>query len=263
MPSGGSHASRALRSTRAANTRETGAATTRSARTVLGIARCDGLVPPAGRMATAERVATPVRCPCVAGLAVPVSGCPDELTDVGDASFEVPDAPLPSERASIASATSPAAARDRGGGVLEHEQPRPGNLARDRLAVSDGEERVAATVNDERRGPRSRADARTSGLAVELENTIPIWFAIWTGGAVPGVRSQMRAATERGGDRVVTEDLRASGGESATASRSVQSGIGCANSRLIVVCHGREVIVGRAGGDRAGADQGEARERAG
>src|SRR5947209_949882 len=40
---------------------------------------------------------------------------------------------------------------DRSGGLLEDEQPRPGDLARDRLAVADGEERVAAAVDDERR----------------------------------------------------------------------------------------------------------------
>jgi len=35
---------------------------------------------------------------------------------------------------------------DRGGGLIENEQPRPGDLAGDRLAVADGEERVAAAV---------------------------------------------------------------------------------------------------------------------
>ena len=39
---------------------------------------------------------------------------------------------------------------DRSGGLLEDEQPRPRDLARDRLAVADGEEKVAAAVDDER-----------------------------------------------------------------------------------------------------------------
>ena len=39
---------------------------------------------------------------------------------------------------------------DGGGGVIEHEQPGPGDLACDRLAVADREERVAAAVDDER-----------------------------------------------------------------------------------------------------------------
>src|SRR5262249_31584661 len=38
---------------------------------------------------------------------------------------------------------------DRSGSFLEDEQPRPGDLARDRLAVANGEERVPAAVDDE------------------------------------------------------------------------------------------------------------------
>ena len=34
---------------------------------------------------------------------------------------------------------------DRGGGPFEHEQPRTGDLVRERFAVADGEERVAPT----------------------------------------------------------------------------------------------------------------------
>ncbi len=40
---------------------------------------------------------------------------------------------------------------DRGRGLLEHEQPRIGDLARERLAVADGEERVPVTVHHEHR----------------------------------------------------------------------------------------------------------------
>ena len=38
---------------------------------------------------------------------------------------------------------------DRGGSLFEDEQPCPGDLARDCLAVADGEERVPAAVDDE------------------------------------------------------------------------------------------------------------------
>lgn len=41
--------------------------------------------------------------------------------------------------------------RDRGGRLLEHEQSRSGNLARECLAVADGEERVLPTVHHEHR----------------------------------------------------------------------------------------------------------------
>ena len=40
---------------------------------------------------------------------------------------------------------------DRRRGLFEHEQPRSGDLARERFAVADREERVAATVHDKRR----------------------------------------------------------------------------------------------------------------
>src|SRR2546423_15263576 len=39
---------------------------------------------------------------------------------------------------------------DGSGSFLEDEQPRPGDLARDSLAVADGGERVPAAVDDER-----------------------------------------------------------------------------------------------------------------
>ena len=92
---------------------------------------------------------------------------------------------------------------------------------------------------------------------------MPIWLAIWTEGAVPGVRSQMRAAIARRGDGVVAEDLRAGGGE--LRHRLAVGPVGHrmreqpAHRRLVMV---GEVIVGRPGRDRAGAGQGERRERA-
>ena len=119
---------------------------------------------------------------------------------------------------------------DRSGGLLEDEQPRPGDLARDRLAVADGEERVAAAVDDE----RGDLDLGQALAQLSLENTMPIWLAIWIGGAVPGVRSQMRAAIARAATGSSPRISARAAAYPATAWRSVQSGIGCANSRLIV-----------------------------
>jgi hypothetical protein len=73
----------------------------------------------------------------------------------------------------------------------------------------------------------------------------------------------MRAAIARAATGSSPRISARAAANSATASRSVQSGIGCANSahrRLVVV---GEVSVGLAGRDRAGAGQGERRERAG
>ena len=91
---------------------------------------------------------------------------------------------------------------------------------------------------------------------------MPIWLAIWTGAAVPGVRSQMRPAIARRGDGVVAEDLRAGGSE--LRHRLPVGPVGHrmreqpTHRRLVMI---GKVIVGRAGRDRAGADQGERRER--
>ena len=104
--------------------------------------------------------------------------------------------------------------------------------------------------------------SRQRGLQSSLENTMPVWLAIWTGDAVPGVRSQMRAASARG-DGIVAEDLRAAGGE--LRNRLAVGPIGhrtreqSAQRRLVMV---GEVVVRRPKGDRASADQGERRERA-
>jgi hypothetical protein len=85
-----------------------------------------------------------------------------------------------------------------------------------------------------------------------------IWLAIWTGCAVPDTRSDCAR-----GDGVVAEDLRAGGGE--LRNRLAVGPIGHrtreqpAHRRLVMA---GEVIVGRARGNRAGAGQGERRERA-
>src|SRR6266568_9419651 len=57
---------------------------------------------------------------------------------------------------------------DRSGSFLEDEQPCPGDLARDRLAVADGEEPVAAAVDDERGDPDLGQALAPAGFAVEL-----------------------------------------------------------------------------------------------
>jgi hypothetical protein len=77
-------------------------------------------------------------------------------------------------RASIVSAISFAAASgNRGGGVLEDEQSGAGDLTRDRLAVADGEERVAASVDDESGMSISGRRSRHRGLQLSLANTMP------------------------------------------------------------------------------------------
>ena len=86
---------------------------------------------------------------------------------------------------------------------------------------------------------------------------MPIWLAIWTGGAVPGVRSQMRGGDRARGDGVVAEDLGAGGGE--LRHRLAVGPVGHrmreqpAHRRLVMV---GEVIVGRAGRDRRGCRPG-------
>src|SRR5215510_10761730 len=56
---------------------------------------------------------------------------------------------------------------DRSGGLPEDEQPCPGDLARDRLAVADGEERVPAAVDDERGDLDLGQALAPAGCAVE------------------------------------------------------------------------------------------------
>jgi len=91
---------------------------------------------------------------------------------------------------------------------------------------------------------------------------MPSWLAIWTAGAVPGVRSQMRSKCARS-DEVVAADLRVGGGELrnrlAVGPVRPRTREQLPHRRLVMA---GEVIVGRARGNRAGADQGERRERA-
>jgi len=123
---------------------------------------------------------------------------------------------------------------DRGGRFLEDEQPCPGDLARDGLAVADGEERVPAAVDDERGDLDLGQALAPAGSQLSLAKTMPSWLAIWTGGVVPGVRSQMHAAVARAAAGSSPRISARAAADSATASRSVQSGTGRVNGCFIV-----------------------------
>src|SRR5215218_10906197 len=56
----------------------------------------------------------------------------------------------------------------RSGGLLEDEHARLGDLTRDRLAVAEREEQVAAAMNDERGDPDLGQTLAPTGGAVEL-----------------------------------------------------------------------------------------------
>src|SRR5262249_50426703 len=96
---------------------------------------------------------------------------------------------------------------DRGGGLLEDEQPCPGDLARDRLAVADGEEPVAAAVDDERGDLDLGQPLAPPGFTVEpgkhhAQLIGHLDRRCGAGRAVPNARSDHAR-----GDRVVAEDL--------------------------------------------------------
>ena len=118
--------------------------------------------------------------------------------------------------------------------LFQHEQPRTGDLTRERFAVADREERIAATVHHQRRVASSDRRSRHRGLQLSLENTMPIWLAICTAGSVPGVRSQMRSAVARAAAGSSPRISAPPAAYSATAARSDQSGIERENSRSIV-----------------------------
>src|SRR5262249_38614981 len=100
--------------------------------------------------------------------------------------------------------------------------------------------------------------SRQRGAQASLEHTGASWVGIGTGGAVPDARGD----GARGGG-VGAGELRAGGGD--RRHRLAVGPVGHrpreqpAPRRRVVV---GEVIVGRAGRDRAGAGQGERRERA-
>src|SRR5579863_1501531 len=102
---------------------------------------------------------------------------------------------------------------DRSGGLVEDEQPCPGDLARDRLAVADGEEPVAAAMDDERGDLDLGQALAPAGCAVEpgkhhAHLVGHLDRGCGAGRAVPDARGGCAC-----GDGVVAENLRAGGGE--------------------------------------------------
>jgi hypothetical protein len=123
---------------------------------------------------------------------------------------------------------------DRSGGLLEDEQPCPGDLARDSLAVADGEERVPAAVDDERGDLDLGQALAPAGFAVELGEDHAhlvghLDRGCGAGCAVPDARGD-RACGDGSSPRISAP----AAANSATASRSVQSGIARVNRRFIV-----------------------------
>src|SRR6478752_2374532 len=150
---------------------------------------------------------------------------------------------------------------DRGGGLLEDEAARPGDLAGDRLAVADGEERVATAVYDERGDFDLRQAFTPPGRAVEpgehhAQLVGHLDCRCGAGRAVPDA-----CCGRARGDGVVAEDLRPGGG--IVRHRFAVGPVGhrtreqSAHRRLVVV---GKVVVGWTRRDRAGTDQGECRE---
>src|SRR5215468_1295128 len=139
----------------------------------------------------------------------------------------------PSE--SIASATSPAAASGIAVAASSRRSSRAPGISREIASPlptgKNGSRRPWTTsVGTSISGRRSRQ----RGLQLSLATTMPSWLAIWVGGAVPGVRSQMRAAIARAATGSSPKISARAAANSATASRSVQSGIGRVNRRSIV-----------------------------
>src|SRR6266511_320418 len=137
--------------------------------------------------------------------------------------------------ASIASATSPAAASGIALAASSRTSSRAPGISR----------AIASPLPTGKNGSRrpwttsvgtsiSGRRLRQRGLQSSLANTMLSWLAIWTGGAVPGVRSQMRAAIARAATGSSPRISAPAAANSATASRSVQSGIGRVNRRFIV-----------------------------
>src|SRR5262249_7233589 len=120
------------------------------------------------------------------------------------------------------------------GGRLADEQPCPGDLARDRLAVADGEEPVAAAVDDERGDLDLGQALAPAGFAVEpgkhhAHLVGHLDRGCGAGRAVPDARSDCAR-----GDGVVAEDLRVGGGELRQPPRGRSNRASDArNSRLI------------------------------
>src|SRR4051812_9328078 len=113
---------------------------------------------------------------------------------------------------------------DRGRGLFEHEQSGTGDLARDRFAVADREERVAAPCTTSVGIASLGRRLRQRGLQLSLANAVLIWLAICTACSVPGVRSQMRSAVARAASGSLPRISAPAAANSATAAGSAQSG---------------------------------------
>jgi len=150
----------------------------------------------------------------------------------------------------------------RGGGLLKDEQSGAVDLTCYCLAVADGEERVAASVDDEGGDVDLGQALAPSGFAVELGE-----HCAQLVGHVEGGRGAWRAVPDARrdrpcGDRVITADLRASSGEVGNRVAVGPVGHGdreqAAHRRLVMVW---EVSVRLARRHWARAGQGERRER--
>ena len=151
---------------------------------------------------------------------------------------------------------------DRGRGPFEHEQPRVGDLPRERLAVADREERILAPMYHERRDRELGQALTPARLAVELgEHRSHL-----VGHLDCGLRARRAVPDALGGHArgggVVAQDLRAGGGELCHGSAVGPVGHGAreqpVHRRSVMV---RQIVIwpARCNGPRPG--EGERRER--
>jgi hypothetical protein len=127
---------------------------------------------------------------------------------------------------------------DRRRGPFEYEQSCTGDLARERFAVADREERVPSAVHHERRDRELGQALASARLAVELGEH----HAHLVGHLDRGLRARRAVPDALGGRArgggVVAEDSAPPAANSATAARSDQSGIERENSLSIVAASG-------------------------
>src|SRR5918994_660507 len=148
------------------------------------------------------------------------------------------------------------------GGELTHEQPRTGDLARERFPVADREERIAATVHHQRRDRELGQALAPARLAVELGEH----DAHLVGHLDRGLRARRTVPDALGrrarGGGVVAEDLRAAGGKlrhgGAVGPIGHRAREQPVHRRRVMV---GQVVVDRAWSDGPRSDKGERRER--
>ena len=137
---------------------------------------------------------------------------------------------------------------DRRRGPFEHDKPRTGNLARERFAVADREERIAATVQHQGRDRKLGQALAPARLAIELREH----HAHLVGHLDGGFRARRPVPDARGGRArgggVVAQDLRAAGDilrhRGAVGPVGRRSARTAAHRRLVMV---RQVVVERPG----------------